>query len=177
MVEIGAGGGSIARLDEIKRIQVGPASAGAEPGPACYGRGGAEPTVTDANVVLGRIDPAAFAGGTLQLDIEKAKNTILARIGSPLGMDAAWAAAGIGEIVEENMASAARVHAIERGKVAERCTMIAFGGGAPLHAARLAASSACKVLVPVDASVGSGGFLRAPGRFRSVRSLHARRCI
>jgi N-methylhydantoinase A len=173
MVEIGAGGGSIARLDEMKRIQVGPASAGAEPGPACYGRGGTEPTVTDANVVLGRIDPAAFANGTLQLDIQKAEKTILARIGSPLGMDAAWAAAGIGEIVEENMASAARVHAIERGKAAERCTMIAFGGGAPLHAARLAAKLGMrKVLVPVDASVGSAvGFLRAPVAFEVVRSL------
>ncbi len=176
MVEIGAGGGSIARLDELKRIQVGPSSAGAEPGPACYGRGGAEPTVTDANVVLGRIDPAAFAGGTLRLNIQKAKNAILARIGSPLGMDADWAAAGIGEIVEENMASAARVHAIERGKAAERCTMIAFGGGAPLHAARLAAKLGMrKVLVPVDASVGSAvGFLRAPVAFEVVRSL---RCL
>jgi N-methylhydantoinase A len=173
MVEIGAGGGSIARLDELKRIQVGPASAGAEPGPACYGRGGAEPTVTDANVVLGRIDPVAFAGGTLQLDIQKAKNTILARVGSPLGMDARWAAAGVGEIVEENMASAARVHAIERGKVAERCTMIAFGGAAPLHAARLAAKLGMRtVLVPVDASVGSAvGFLRAPVAFEVVGSL------
>jgi N-methylhydantoinase A len=173
MVEIGAGGGSIARLDDMKRIQVGPASAGAEPGPACYGRGGAEPTVTDANVVLGRIDPVAFAGGTLELDIQKAKIAVLARIGSPLGMDAAWAAAGIGEIVEENMASAARVHAIERGKAAERCTMIAFGGGAPLHAARLAAKLGMRrVLVPVDASVGSAvGFLRAPVAFEVVRSL------
>ena len=161
MVEIGAGGGSIARLDELKRIQVGPSSAGAEP------------TVTDANVVLGRIDPAAFADGTLLLNIQNAKSTILTRIGSPLGMDADWAAAGVGEIVEENMASAARVHAIERGKVAERCTMIAFGGGAPLHAARLAAKLGMrKVLVPVDASVGSAvGFLRAPVAFELVRSL------
>ena len=176
MVEIGAGGGSIARLDELKRIQVGPASAGAEPGPACYGRGGNEPTVTDANVVLGRVDPVAFAGGTLQLDFQKAKNTILARIGKPLGMDAAWAAAGISEIVEENMAGAARVHAIERGKSAERCTMIAFGGGAPLHAARLAAKLGMRrVLVPVDASVGSAvGFLRAPVAFELVRSLQLR---
>ncbi|HVP09475.1 MAG TPA: hydantoinase/oxoprolinase family protein [Burkholderiales bacterium] len=176
MVEIGAGGGSIARLDELKRIQVGPTSAGAEPGPACYGRGGAEPTVTDANVVLGRVDPDAFAGGTLKLDLQKAKNAILARIGTPLGLDAAWAAAGIGEIVEENMASAARVHAIERGKVAERCTMIAFGGGAPLHAARLAERLGIRrVLVPVDASVGSAvGFLRAPIAFEVVRSFQAR---
>jgi N-methylhydantoinase A len=176
MVEIGAGGGSIARLDELKRIQVGPASAGAEPGPACYGHGGAEPTVTDANVALGRIDPEAFAGGTLKLDGAAAERAVLERIGKPLGMDARWAAAGIGEIVEENMASAARVHAIERGKVAERCTMIAFGGGAPLHAARLAAKLGMRrVLVPVDASVGSAvGFLRAPVAFEVVRSLQLR---
>src|SRR4029079_3213297 len=97
-------------------------------------------------------------------DSKKAKNAVLARIGTPLGMDAAWAAAGIGEIIEENMASAARVHAIERVKAAERCTMIAFGGGAPLHAARLAAKLGMhKVLVPVDASVGSAArFLCAP---------------
>jgi N-methylhydantoinase A len=176
MVEIGAGGGSIARLDEMKRLQVGPASAGAEPGPACYGRGGTEPTVTDANVALGRIDPVAFAAGTIELDFQKARNAVLARIGKPLGMDAHWAAAGIGEIVEENMASAARVHAIESGKVAERCTMIAFGGGAPLHAARLAARLGIgQVLVPVDASVGSAvGFLRAPVAFEVVRSLKLR---
>jgi N-methylhydantoinase A len=176
MVEIGAGGGSIARLDQMQRIQVGPASAGAEPGPACYGRGGSEPTVTDADVVLGRIDPIAFAGGTLQLDFQKAKNTILARIGSPLGLDAAWAAAGVAEIVEENMASAARVHAIERGRSPERCIMIAFGGAAPLHAARLAAKLGVrKVLVPVDASIGSAvGFLRAPVAFEVVRSLQLR---
>ncbi len=155
---------------------MGPASAGAEPGPACYGRGGNEPTVTDANVVLGRVDPVAFAGGTLKLDLHKAKNTVLARIGAPLGMDASWAAAGIGEIVEENMAGAARVHAIERGKSAERCTMIAFGGGAPLHAARLAAKLGMRrVLIPVDASVGSAvGFLQAPVAFELVRSLQVR---
>ncbi|MEO8142691.1 MAG: hydantoinase/oxoprolinase family protein [Betaproteobacteria bacterium] len=176
MVEIGAGGGSIARLDEIHRIQVGPASAGAAPGPACYGRGGDEPTVTDADVVLGRVDPVAFAGGTIPLDFQKAENTILARIGKTLGLDASWAAAGIAEIVEENMASAARVHAIERGKTPERCTMIAFGGAAPLHAARLAAKlGITRVLVPVDASVGSAvGFLRAPVAFEVVRSLRVR---
>jgi N-methylhydantoinase A len=176
MVEIGAGGGSIARLDELKRIQVGPASAGAEPGPACYGRGGGEPTVTDANVALGRIDPDAFAGGTLRLDREAAERALVGKIGAALGFDASWAAAGIGEIVEENMASAARVHAIERGKIAERCTMIAFGGGAPLHAAPLAAKLGMRrVLVPVDASVGSAvGFLRAPVAFELVRSLQFR---
>jgi N-methylhydantoinase A len=176
MVEIGAGGGSIARLDELKRIQVGPASAGAEPGPACYGRGGTAPTVTDANVALGRIDPDSFAGGALQLDRAAAERAVLGTVGKPLGLDAGWAAAGVGEIVEENMASAARVHAIERGKSAERCTMIAFGGGAPLHAASLAAKLGMdRVLVPVDASVGSAvGFLRAPVAFEVVRSLRLR---
>jgi N-methylhydantoinase A len=176
MVEIGAGGGSIARLDELKRIQVGPASAGAEPGPACYGRGGTEPTVTDADVVLGRIEPDEFAGGTLKLDRAAAERAVLAGIGAPLDMDARWAAAGVGEIVEENMASAARVHAIERGKTPERCTMIAFGGAAPLHAAALAAKLGMRrVLVPLDASVGSAvGFLRAPVAFEVVRSLQVR---
>jgi N-methylhydantoinase A len=173
MVEIGAGGGSIARLDALGRIRVGPQSAGAEPGPVCYGRGGEEPTVTDANVVLGRIDPDAFAGGTLRLDRAGAERAVLERIGKRLELDAPWAAAGIGEIVEENMASAARVHAIERGKAAERCVMIAFGGAAPLHAARLATKlGMTKVLVPLDASVGSAvGFLRAPMAFEVVRSF------
>ena len=176
MVEIGAGGGSIARLDQLQRIQVGPASAGAEPGPACYGRGGNEPTVTDADVVLGLIDPARFAAGTLQLDRAAAEGAVASRVGAPLGLTASWAAAGITEIVEENMASAARVHAIERGKTPERCTMIAFGGAAPLHAARLAVKLGVrKVLVPVDASVGSAvGFLRAPVAFELARSLRVR---
>ncbi|MGQ0510005.1 MAG: hydantoinase/oxoprolinase family protein [Betaproteobacteria bacterium] len=176
MVEIGAGGGSIARLDELGRILVGPHSAGAEPGPACYRRGGTAPTVTDANVVLGRIDPDAFAAGTLALDRAAAENAVTTVIGAPLKLDARWAAAGIGEIVEENMASAARVHAIERGRAPERCTMIAFGGAAPLHAARLAAKlGIASVLVPVDASVGSAvGFLRAPVAFEVARSLAQR---
>ncbi len=173
MVEIGAGGGSIARLDALGRIRVGPQSAGAEPGPVCYRRGGSEPTVTDADVVLGRIDPQAFAGGTLALDCAAAERAIVEHIGERLKLDAHWAAAGIGEIVEENMASAARVHAVERGKAAERCTMIAFGGAAPLHAARLAAKlGMSRVLVPVDASVGSAvGFLRAPMAFEVARSF------
>jgi N-methylhydantoinase A len=176
MVEIGAGGGSTARLDELGRILVGPHSAGAEPGPACYGRGGKLPTVTDANVVLGRIDPEAFAAGTLALDRAAAENAVATVIGAPLKLDARWAAAGVGEIVEENMASAARVHAIERGRAPERCTMIAFGGAAPLHAARLAAKlGIASVLVPVDASVGSAvGFLRAPMAFEVARSLAQR---
>jgi len=173
---IGAGGGSIAWLDAGGALRVGPRSAGATPGPACYGRGGAEPTVTDADLALGRIDPAAFAGGTLKLDFLKATETIVKRVGAPLGLDDRWAAAGIGEIVEENMASAARVHAIERGQVPERCAMIAFGGAGPLHAARLAERLGMRrVLVPVGASVGSAiGFLRAPVAFEIVKSYQCR---
>jgi N-methylhydantoinase A len=173
MIEIGAGGGSIARVDAMSRITVGPDSAGADPGPACYGRGGADPTVTDADLALGRIDPEAFAGGTLRLDTAAAQKALAARIGKPLNLEAPWHAAGVSEIVEENMTNAARVHAIERGKVIGRYAIIAFGGGAPLHAGRLAEKlGVSKVVVPVGASVGSAiGFLRAPVAFEVVRSL------
>jgi N-methylhydantoinase A len=172
MVEIGAGGGSIARTDAMGRIAVGPQSAGSEPGPACYGRGGAAPTVTDADLVLGRIDPGAFAGGTLKLNLKRAEDVM----GAIRGLSVPWAAAGISEIVEENMASAARVHAIERSRPLERCTMIAFGGAAPLHAARLAERLGIRrILVPRDASVGSAvGFLRAPFAYELARSLTLR---
>lgn len=174
MVEIGAGGGSIARVDAMRRITVGPDSAGSEPGPACYGRGGDGATVTDANLVLGKIDPDRFAGGQITLDPEQASGAMLAHVGGPLGLDGLWAAAGIGEIVEENMANAARVHAIERGKVIGRHTMIAFGGGAPLHAGRLADKLGIdRVVVPLGAGVGSAiGFLRAPISYEVVRSRH-----
>ncbi|MGH8675932.1 MAG: hydantoinase/oxoprolinase family protein [Burkholderiales bacterium] len=173
MIEIGAGGGSIARVDAMSRITVGPDSAGADPGPACYGRGGADPTVTDADLALGRIDPEAFAGGTLRLDPAAAQSALAARIGRALNLEPPWHAAGVSEIVEENMTNAARVHAIERGKVIGRYTMIAFGGGAPLHAGRLAEKlGVSRVVVPVGASVGSAiGFLRAPVAFEAVQSL------
>jgi N-methylhydantoinase A len=173
MIEIGAGGGSIARVDAMSRITVGPDSAGADPGPACYRRGGTDPTVTDADLALGRIDPEAFAGGTLRLDTAAAQKALAARIGKPLHLEAPWQAAGVSEIVEENMTNAARVHAIERGKVISRYAIIAFGGGAPLHAGRLAEKlGVAKVVVPVGASVGSAiGFLRAPVAFEVVRSL------
>jgi N-methylhydantoinase A len=140
MVEIGAGGGSLARVDELKRITVGPESAGSEPGPACYGRGGVRPTVTDADVALGRIDPERFAGGSIRLDAGAAETAIGAAIGSPLSLTTATAAYGVAEIVDENMANAARVHAVERGLVVKDHTLVAFGGAAPLHAARLSAS-------------------------------------
>ena len=176
LVEIGAGGGSIGRVDALSRITVGPDSAGAEPGPACYGRGGQAATVTDANLVLGRIDATRFAGGRLALDDAAARAALERDIGVPLQLDAPWAAAGLCEIVEENMANAARVHAVERGKALPEFTMVAFGGGAPLHAVRVAAKlGITRVLVPRGAGVGSAiGFLRAPMAFEVVRSSHGR---
>ncbi len=175
LVEIGAGGGSIGRVDAMSRITVGPDSAGSEPGPACYGRGGKNATVTDANVVLGRIDPGAFAGGRIVLDEALSRTALEKSIGMQLAMDAEWSAAGISEIVEENMANAARVHAIERGKAVTEFTMVAFGGAAPLHAGRLAQKLGInRVVVPAGAGVGSAiGFLRAPVSFEVVRGDHA----
>ncbi len=172
MVEIGAGGGSIARVDLLRRIAVGPDSAGSEPGPACYGRGGTQPTVTDADVVLGRIDPARFAGGTMTLDGAAARTAVLTNVGTKLSMSAEEAARGIAEIVDETMASAARVHAVENGKETAGRTLIAFGGAAPLHAVRLAQKlGISRVLIPADAGVGSAlGFLDAPIAYEVART-------
>ena len=174
MVEIGAGGGSIASVDSLSRINVGPESAGAEPGPASYGRGGTEPTVTDADVVLGRLDPGYFAGGSMKLLPEKAGEAVDRAVGAALQLKRLDAAFGISEIVEENMANAARVHAVERGKELQDRTMIAFGGAAPIHAARLAEKlGISKVMVPSGAGVGSAvGFLMAPVAYEVVRSRY-----
>jgi N-methylhydantoinase A len=176
MVEIGAGGGSIAHVDAMARIEVGPESAGADPGPACYGHHGIKPTVTDANLLLGRYDPATFAGGTIKLDATAARDALLAEVGAPLGLAPEMAALGVIEIVDENMANAARVHAIESGKTYEGRTLIAFGGGGPVHACRLAEKVGIKrVLIPSGAGVGSAiGFLRAPVGYEVVRSLYQR---
>ena len=176
MVEIGAGGGSLAHLDALGRIAVGPESAGADPGPACYGRGGAQPAVTDANLTLGRYDPARFAGGNLALDAAAAEAALQAVVGRPLGLDAGMAALGVIEMVDENMANAARVHAIESGKTYDGRTMIAFGGGGPVHGARIAEKIGIdRILVPSGAGVGSAiGFLRAPVGYEVVRSLYQR---
>jgi N-methylhydantoinase A len=176
MVEIGAGGGSIAHVDLLGRIQVGPESATSEPGPACYGRGGETPTVTDADLVLGKIDPLRFAGGSIQLDAGSSRRAIAARISDRLGTELETGAFGICEVVEENMANASRVHAIERGKDVRARTMVAFGGAAPLHAARLAEKLGIRrVIVPRSAGVGSAvGFLRAPLGYEVVRSAFAR---
>jgi N-methylhydantoinase A len=172
MVEIGAGGGSIAGVDGLGRIAVGPASAGSEPGPVCYGRGGAEPTVTDADVALGRIDPQTFSGGKMTLDAAAAKRAIAERVGEKLNLAAEHAALGISEVVDENMANAARVHGIESGKDLRPRTLIAFGGAAPLHAARIAEKLGIgRVLIPANAGVGSAvGLLRAPVAYEVVRS-------
>lgn len=176
MVEIGAGGGSIASVDNMRQIRVGPHSAGSEPGPACYGRGGDKPTVTDADLVLGRLEPDGFAGGTMQLDTDASNGAMQRELADKLGIDNATAAYGIGEMVDENMSNAARMHAVENGKELGEFTMIAFGGAAPLHAARLCEKlSIDALLIPPGAGVGSAiGFLRAPFGFESVRSAYSR---
>jgi N-methylhydantoinase A len=176
MVEIGAGGGSVAHVDTLGRIAVGPESAGADPGPACYGRGGTKPAVTDANLLLGRYDPEKFAGGTLALDTDAARAALAAQVGEPARLDVDMAALGVIEMVDENMANAARVHAIESGKSYAGRTMIAFGGGGPVHGYRVAEKIGIdRVLVPSGAGVGSAiGFLRAPVGYEVVRSLYQR---
>ena len=176
MVEIGAGGGSIARVDELRRIVVGPDSAGSEPGPAGYARGGEAATVTDADVVLGRVDSRRFAGGKITLQPRRSHDAIAATIATPLGLGVEEAARGISEIVDENMASAARVHAVENGKDTADRTLIAFGGAAPLHAVRLARKLGInRIVIPRDAGVGSAhGFLDAPIAYEVVRTLLAR---
>jgi N-methylhydantoinase A len=176
MVEIGAGGGSIARIDQLGRIAVGPDSAASEPGPACYGRGGTQATVTDADLAMGRIDPDGFAAGRIRLDTTAARTAIDAAIGAPQRLATELAAFGIAEMVDETMASAARVHAVERGKAIGAHTMIAFGGAAPLHAARVAEKlGIARVVVPANAGVGSAiGFLRAPVAYEVVHSRYMR---
>jgi N-methylhydantoinase A len=176
MVEIGAGGGSLARLDGLKRVTVGPESASSVPGPVCYKGGGTHPAVTDADLVLGLIDPATFAGGTIKLYPELAKQALKSVIGDGLGLGAEMAAYAVYEMVCENMASAARVHTVERGAVASNHTVIAFGGAAPLHVARVAEKiGASRVIVPPNAGVGSAvGFLAAPISYEMVKTRYMR---
>ncbi len=171
MVEIGAGGGSIGWVDELRQIRVGPESAGSEPGPACYDQGGEHPAVTDADLLLGRLDQDNFAGGDIRLSIENSAAALERDIGDKLDMNGETAAIGICEVVDENMANAARVHAVESGKELSDYTMIAFGGAAPLHASRLCEKlNIDALLVPPGAGVGSAiGFLRAPFGFEAVR--------
>jgi N-methylhydantoinase A len=175
MIEIGAGGGSIARVDALGLLKVGPESSGADPGPVCYARGGAEPTVTDADLVLGYLDPKYFLGGKMQLDMNGARQA-LSRLAEPLGMTVEQAAWGMHQIVNENMANAARAHLGERGKDPRRMPMYAFGGAGPVHGYRVAEILRLPALIsPFGAGVGSTfGLLAAPLAFDFVRSAYSR---
>lgn len=172
LVEIGAGGGSLGEVDILGRVTVGPESCGSEPGPAAYGRGGVRPAVTDADLVLGKIDPDLFAGGKITLDLACAEAALLEHVGRPAGMDARASAIAIAEVVDENMSNAARVHATDNGEELEGRTMIAFGGAAPMHAARIAQKLGIDcVIIPHGAGVGSAhGFLLAPVSYEAVRT-------
>jgi N-methylhydantoinase A len=175
MIEIGAGGGSIARVDALGLLKVGPESSGAEPGPACYGRGGAEPTVTDADLVLGYLDAKYFLGGQMDLDIDAARRA-LARLAEKLKLTVEQVAWGIHQIVGENMANAARTHLGERGKDPRRMPLYAFGGAGPVHGYRVAEILHLPALIsPFGAGVGSTfGLLAAPLAFDFVRSAYSR---
>jgi N-methylhydantoinase A len=174
MIEIGAGGGSIASVDTLGQIRIGPQSAGSEPGPAAYSLGGRDATVTDANLQLGRLDPDTFGAKDIELSPQLATEALMWSVGERLGLDASTAARGIAEVVDENMANAARAHAVESGKDLGGYTMIAFGGGAPLHAARLMDKLGLdELIVPPGAGVGSAiGFLVAPFSYEAVRSFY-----
>jgi N-methylhydantoinase A len=174
MIEIGVGGGSLARVTALGLLAVGPESAGADPGPACYSRGGSRPTVTDADLVLGYLNPDFFLGGRMRLDVEAARRAILDHVASPLGASVEEAAWGIHRQVNEDMASAARVHAAERGHDPSELPVFAFGGAGPVHAAGVtAALGSPAVFAPARAGVMSAvGMLAAPLAFEFVRSQH-----
>jgi N-methylhydantoinase A len=175
MIEIGAGGGSIARVGPLGLPKIGPESAGADPGPACYGRGGEEPTVTDADLLLGYLDPEFFLGGRMRLDYRAAEKA-LRKISDALGVDPVKAAWGVHQVVDENMANAARVHAVERGKDPRKYLLLAFGGAGPVHAHRVARALGVPGFVaPLGAGTASAfGFLCAPLSFDLARSLYGR---
>ena len=172
MIEIGVGGGSIAAIDTLGLLKVGPRSAGADPGPVCYGRGGTEPTVTDADLVLGYLDPGYFLGGRLTLDVDAATRAIRTRVAEPLEISLEAAAWGIHRVVNESMATAARVHAAERGANPSALPLFAFGGAGPVHAVGVAeVLGSPSVIAPLGAGVASSiGFLAAPMAFDFVRS-------
>ena len=172
LMEIGAGGGSIARASRLGTLQVGPESAGAQPGPICYGRGGTEPTVTDADLLLGYLDPAYFLGGTMKLHAAAAQRGIEERVATPLGVSFIEAAWGIHDLINETMAAAAKTHIAERGGNPQLVTVAAFGGAGPVHAYGLAHKlGAPRLVVPPNAGVGSAlGFFAAPRAFDLVRS-------
>ena len=173
MVEIGAGGGSIARVNKLEQIITGPDSAGSFPGPACYSNGGSMPTITDADLVIGKINPDNFAGGKIKLSKQLADKAITENIVKFVNIDNNIAALAISEIVDETMSNAARVHTVEQGHETSNRTLIAFGGAAPLHIARVAEKlRVSNVIIPTNASVGSAvGFLKAPVGYEVVKSL------
>ena len=172
MIEIGAGGGSIAHVNQLGLLTVGPESAGSEPGPACYDRGGEFPTVTEADLVLGYLNQDYFLGGTMTLNTQKAENAIRKHLAEPLGLSVEEAALGVHRVVNENMANAARVHILEKGQDPRHYTMMAFGGAGPVHAFHVAQRLNLKQLMaPVGAGVASAiGFLVSPVAVESVRS-------
>ena len=174
LIEIGAGGGSIAKIDQLGLIGVGPESAGSLPGPACYGRGGTRPTVTDANLVLGYLDPNFFLGGAMPLDAAAAHDA-LARSFAPLGLNARDAARGVFEIVNQSMLAAARIHVAERCEDPRKFHLYAFGGAGPAHAYELARALGMKgVIVPAGAGTGSAmGLVASPAAFEFARSYPA----
>ncbi|MCC7273211.1 MAG: hydantoinase/oxoprolinase family protein [Alphaproteobacteria bacterium] len=176
LIEIGAGGGSLARVDPMGLLKVGPESAGSQPGPVCYARGGTEPAVTDADLLLGYLSPEYFLGGEMKLDLDAVRAAMETRVARPLGLDVTAAAAGIHSIVNENMAAATRMYIAEKGRDPRRYTMIAFGGAGPVHAYGLAKLLKLRRIVcPLGAGVMSAlGFLVAPSAIDFVRSYVAR---
>jgi len=176
MIEIGAGGGSIASIGPLGLLKVGPESAGADPGPACYGRGGKEPTVTDADLTLGYLDPHFFLGGEMQLDPKLAEAALREKIAGPLNLSLERAAWGVHEVVNENMANASRIHAVEKGIDPRRFSLVAFGGAGPVHAYQVAEKLRLEtIVVPAGAGVCSAfGFLLAPMAFDLSRSYITR---
>jgi N-methylhydantoinase A len=173
-VEVGSGGGSIAVADTLGGLSVGPRSAGAEPGPACYGRGGVEPTVTDANVVLGRIDPRGFLGGEMMLDVDAARAAIRLRVGSPLGLSDEAAALAIVRVAVLRMALAVRQVSVERGDDPRDFAMLAFGGAGPLHAVEVARALHIPVIIvpTFPAQFSAAGMLMADWRHDYVRTYY-----
>jgi len=176
MIEIGAGGGSIARVDALGLLTIGPDSAGSHPGPVSYGRGGADVTVTDADVVLGYVSPDDFLGGDLQLDADAAVRAVEEQVAGPLGVGLAEAAWGIHATVNDSMANAARVHAIERGKDSTSLPMLVMGGNGPVHGPGVARSLGCRTFIspPAAGVLSAAGFLSAPLSIDGVHSMHAR---
>jgi N-methylhydantoinase A len=176
MIEIGAGGGSLAQVDGMGLLKVGPRSAGSNPGPVCYGLGGTEPAVTDADLFLGYLNPDYFLGGEMRLDMATVERAISEKLAEPLGLSTLEAAVGIHDIVNENMAAATRMHLAEKGRDPRRYGMIAFGGAGPVHAYRLAQLLKLKrLIVPLGAGVTSAlGFLVAAPAIDYVRSYVSR---